>query len=57
MFKLSDMIYTTMKDGTVKQINPFTNTEVWNIPGRKHKPKTNRGVVSVKANLATVSSW
>ena len=41
MFKINDMIYTTMKDGTVKQINPFTNTEVWNIPGRKHKPKTN----------------
>ncbi|MGA1871315.1 MAG: DUF4921 family protein [bacterium] len=48
MFKLSDMIYSTMKDGTVKQINPFTNTEVWNIPGRKHKPKTNEAIKEPK---------
>jgi galactose-1-phosphate uridylyltransferase len=33
--------YTAMPDGTVKQINPFTGTEVWAIPGRKSKPITN----------------
>ncbi len=31
----------TMKDGTIKQINPFTGTEVWNVPGRGSKPITN----------------
>ena len=30
-----------MPDGTTKQINPFTDLEVWTIPGRKHKPITN----------------
>ncbi|WP_116115560.1 DUF4921 family protein [Austwickia chelonae] len=28
----------TMSDGTVKQINPFTGTEVWTVPGRGHRP-------------------
>ncbi|WP_300078586.1 DUF4921 family protein, partial [Propioniciclava sp.] len=23
-----------MADGTVKQLNPFTGTEVWTVPGR-----------------------
>lgn len=27
-----------MPDGTEKQINPFTGTEVWYIPGRKNRP-------------------
>ncbi|WP_028709738.1 DUF4921 family protein [Propionicicella superfundia] len=27
-----------MADGTVKQVNPFTGTEVWTIPGRSHRP-------------------
>lgn len=30
-----------MPDGTVKQLNPFTGTEVWAVPGRKSKPITN----------------
>jgi len=30
-----------MPDGTVKQVNPFTGTEVWAIPGRGSKPITN----------------
>jgi galactose-1-phosphate uridylyltransferase len=30
-----------MPDGTVKQINPFTGTEVWAVPGRGDKPLTN----------------
>ena len=27
-----------MADGTVKQINPFTGTVVWTVPGRGHRP-------------------
>ncbi len=33
--------YTIMPDGTVKQVNPFTGTEVWAVAGRKNKPITN----------------
>ncbi len=33
--------YHTMHDGTLKQINPFTGTEVWTVPGRGDKPVTN----------------
>lgn len=29
---------TQMADGTVKQINPFTGTEVWTVPGRGNRP-------------------
>ena len=27
-----------MPDGTTKQLNPFTGTEVWAVPGRSSKP-------------------
>ncbi|MEI7905982.1 MAG: DUF4921 family protein [Bacteroidota bacterium] len=33
--------YNVMPDGTVKQINPFTGTEVWAVPGRGNKPLAN----------------
>lgn len=26
--------YTVMADGTIKQVNPFTDNEVWSVPGR-----------------------
>ena len=29
---------TRMDDGTVKQISPFTGTEVWTVPGRGNRP-------------------
>ena len=29
---------TTMADGTIKQINPFSGTEVWTVPGRGIRP-------------------
>lgn len=29
-----------MKDGTVKQRNPLTGTQVWTVPGRGHRPLT-----------------
>ncbi|PIU45183.1 MAG: DUF4921 domain-containing protein [Ignavibacteriales bacterium CG07_land_8_20_14_0_80_59_12] len=35
------VFYHIMPDGTVKQINPFTGTEVWSVPGRSSKPITN----------------
>jgi galactose-1-phosphate uridylyltransferase len=34
----SMMYYTIMPDGTVKQLNPFTGTEVWAVAGRRNKP-------------------
>ncbi len=30
-----------MRDGTIKQINPFTGTEVWTVPGRGNRPLGN----------------
>ena len=30
--------YTVMADGTIKQINPFTDNEVWSVTGRRGKP-------------------
>jgi galactose-1-phosphate uridylyltransferase len=33
--------YQAMPDGTIKQINPFTKTEVWSVPGRGNKPLSN----------------
>lgn len=27
-----------MEDGTIKQVNPFTGTEVWTVPGRANRP-------------------
>ena len=38
-----------MPDGTVKQINPFTETEVWAVPGRGSKPISNEIPVTAKA--------
>jgi galactose-1-phosphate uridylyltransferase len=35
-----------LPDGTVKQINPFTGTEVWTVPGRGNRPLTPDGVPS-----------
>jgi len=32
-----------MADGTVKQINPFTGTEVWTVPRRGTRPRNNVG--------------
>ncbi len=36
-----NVFYNIMADGTVKQVNPFTGTEVWSVPGRSSKPITN----------------
>lgn len=29
---------TTMSDGTIKQVNPFSGTQVWTVPGRGNRP-------------------
>ena len=29
---------TTMADGTLKQVNPFSGTQVWTVPGRGNRP-------------------
>jgi galactose-1-phosphate uridylyltransferase len=40
--------YNIMPDGTVKQVNPFTGTEVWAVPGRKSKPIMNEAPPTAK---------
>jgi galactose-1-phosphate uridylyltransferase len=40
--------YNIMPDGTVKQVNPFTGTEVWAVPGRRSKPASNGARVEPK---------
>jgi galactose-1-phosphate uridylyltransferase len=40
--------YSIMPDGTVKQVNPFTGTEVWAVPGRRTRPLTNEPTVGAK---------
>ncbi|ALP34013.1 Galactose-1-phosphate uridylyltransferase [Corynebacterium pseudotuberculosis] len=30
----------TMADGTIKQVNPFSGTQVWTVPGRANRPLT-----------------
>lgn len=34
------LFLTKMADGTLKQINPFTGTEVWTVPRRGNRPMT-----------------
>lgn len=29
---------STMSDGTIKQVNPFSGTQVWTVPGRGNRP-------------------
>jgi galactose-1-phosphate uridylyltransferase len=43
-----NFFYNIMPDGTVKQINPFTGTEVWAVPGRGNKPLSNEVPASAK---------
>ncbi|RNE49758.1 DUF4921 domain-containing protein [Corynebacterium alimapuense] len=33
-----------MADGTIKQVNPFSGTEVWTVPGRGNRPLTKPSV-------------
>ena len=35
-------LYLTLQDGTLKQINPLTGTEVWSVPNRAFRPLYNR---------------
>ena len=29
---------STMADGTIKQVSPFSGTQVWTVPGRGNRP-------------------
>jgi galactose-1-phosphate uridylyltransferase len=40
--------YIIMPDGTVKQVNPFTGTEVWAVPGRRSRPISNEKNLGAK---------
>ncbi|WBT07958.1 DUF4921 family protein [Corynebacterium sp. SCR221107] len=42
----------TMADGTVKQVNPFSGTQVWTVPGRGNRPLSKPAVNVVKLNDA-----
>lgn len=37
-----------MPDGTVKQVNPFTRTQVWTVPGRGKRPTVNKKADAAK---------
>ena len=37
-FRHTPEYLSTMADGTVKQLNPFSGTEVWTVPGRGNRP-------------------
>lgn len=37
-FRHTPEYLTTMADGTVKQLNPFSGTEVWTVAGRGNRP-------------------
>lgn len=39
---------TTLPDGTIKQVNPFSGTEVWTVPGRAHRPVPRHGPATVE---------
>jgi galactose-1-phosphate uridylyltransferase len=41
-----------MADGTVKQFNPFTGTEVWTVPGRGNRPL---GIVQPTRNPVSIA--
>jgi len=37
-FRHAPEYLSQMADGTIKQFNPFSGTEVWTVPGRGHRP-------------------
>lgn len=37
-YGVPDAYLRTMADGTIKQISPFTGTQVWTVPGRGDRP-------------------
>lgn len=45
-----------LADGTVKQLNPFTGTEVWTVPGRAHRPISHAPVAVSTVDTATDAS-
>lgn len=51
--------YSVMHDGTVKQINPFTGTEVWSVPERGRKPiaPTEHSLIAPPTTLHTPENY
>ncbi len=47
----------TMADGTVKQINPFTGTQVWTVPGRGNRPLGHKLPDPLPITAADASSY
>ncbi|MCE5300276.1 MAG: DUF4921 family protein [Spirochaetia bacterium] len=48
-----NQFFIRMQDGTIKQINPFTGTEVWTVPGRASKPISNEVPATAKKIVKT----
>lgn len=46
-----EQLYLVMKDGTIKQKNPFTGTEVWYVPGRDSRPIGNKSEEEKKIEI------
>lgn len=44
---------TRMADGTIKQVSPFTGTQVWTVPGRGHRPLGVRAVAPAPIDPAS----
>ena len=42
-----------MPDGTIKQMNPFTGTQVWTVPGRGNRPHVQKNAEDDKEPLPT----
>jgi len=46
-----------LKDGTIKQLNPFNETEVWTIPGRADRPYPGSGEVPVPLDRSAMGRY
>lgn len=46
-----------LPDGTVKQINPFTGTQVWTVPGRADRPLAPVGAPAQPIEVASAGAY
>ncbi|BAU96420.1 hypothetical protein N24_2158 [Corynebacterium suranareeae] len=46
-----------MADGTIKQIHPFTGTEVWTVPGRGNRPLLHNASTSIELSAKDHTSY
>ncbi len=47
----------TMRDGTIKQLNPFSGTEVWTVAGRGNRPMAVPQVEPVPLDRSQDGTW